>query len=120
MADGIRVEVQGADRLASTLKGAATQLLDQTPANRAAGAQLQAQAMAKAPRRTGRLASSITVLGADRVEVQVGSTLRYAGFQNYGTRHNRPTYFLTGALDAMTTDVYADYADQVMATVKGA
>lgn len=120
MADGVKVEVKGADRLASTLNSAAAMLLDQTPANRAAGAELVRTAMGKAPRRTGRLAGSITVLGADRVELQVGSNVPYASFQNYGTRRNRPTYFLTGALEALTTDAYVDYADQVMGTVKGA
>jgi phage gpG-like protein len=120
VADGVTVEVKGAERLASTLNAAAAKLLDQTPANRAAGEELQVHGMARAPRRTGRLAASIVVLGADRVEVSIGSNLRYAGFQNYGTRHNRPTWFLTGALDVMTTDVYADYADKVMGTVKGA
>jgi phage gpG-like protein len=120
MADGVRVEVKGADRLSSTLNGAARKLLDQTPANRAAGADLVRSAMGRAPRRTGRLAGSITQLRVDRVEVQVGSMVRYAGYQNYGTRRNRPTYFLTGALDKLTTDPYIEYADQVMGTVKGA
>lgn len=116
----ITVEVKGADRLASTLNSAAAKLLDQTPANRAAGLQLRRTAMGKAPRRSGRLAGSITMLSADRVELQVGSNVRYASFQNYGTTHNRPTYFLTGALDALTTDAYVAYADKVMGTVKGA
>jgi phage gpG-like protein len=117
---GVKVEVKGADRLSRTLNAAARQLLDQTPANRAAGQELMATAMGRAPRRTGRLAGSITTLRADRVEVQVGSTVSYGSYQNYGTRHNRATYFLTGALDSLTTDAYADYADEVLATVKGA
>jgi HK97 gp10 family phage protein len=120
MADGVKVEVKGADRLASTLNSAAKQLLDQTEANQAAGQELMQTAMGRAPRRTGRLAGSIHTLRADRVTVQVGSSVRYAGFQNYGTSRNRPTYFLTGALEALTTDVYVDYADQVLSTVKGA
>jgi HK97 gp10 family phage protein len=120
MAAGVTVEVKGADRLASTLNAAATKLLNQTPANVAAGKELVATAMGRAPRRTGRLAGSITTLRADRVGVQVGSGVRYASYQNYGTRHNRPTYFLTGALDALTTDIYVEYADKVMGTVKGA
>jgi len=120
MASGIQVEVQGAQQLERTLHSAATQLLDQSAPNRVAGQQLVATAMGRAPRRTGRLAGSIVVLGTDRVQVQVGSTVRYAGFVNYGSRHNRPTYFLTGALDSLTTDAYAEYADQVLGTVKGA
>jgi phage gpG-like protein len=120
MTDGMRVEVQGAKELERTLHSASKQLLNQTPANQEAGKELVGIAMGRAPRRTGRLAGSITSLRVDRVQVTVGSNVRYAGFQNYGTRHNRPTYFLTGALDQLTTDAYADYADQVLKTVRGA
>jgi len=117
---GVTVVVQGADRLERTLHSAASQLLDQTEPNRVAGQQLVTTAMGRAPRRTGRLAGSITALRTDRVAVQVGSTVRYASYQNYGTKRNRPTYFLTGALDSLTTDAYAAYADQCLARVKGA
>jgi HK97 gp10 family phage protein len=116
----VNVEVKGADRLASTLNTAAAKLLDQSEPNRAAGEELTRRAQGYAPRRTGRLGASITTMRVDRQSVQVGSTVRYAGYQNYGTRHNRATYFLTRALDAQTTDVYADYADKLMGTVKGA
>jgi HK97 gp10 family phage protein len=120
MSDGITVQVQGAQELERTLHSASRQLLNQTPANQEAGKQLVRIAMGKAPRRTGRLSGSITSMRVDRVQVTVGSNVRYAGFQNYGTSHNRPTYFLTGALDQLTTDAYADYADKVLATVRGA
>lgn len=120
MADGIQVQVQGAEQLSRTLNAAARQLQDQRPANLDAGQQLMRTAMGKAPRRTGRLRGSITTLRADQVQVQVGSTVRYAGYQNYGTRHNRPTYFLTGALGQLTLEPYDKYADKVMGTVKGA
>jgi HK97 gp10 family phage protein len=117
---GIQVQVKGAEQLARTLNAAARKLMDQRPANLAAGQDLMKSAMAKAPKRTGRLRGSITVLRNDQVQVQVGSSVRYAGFQNYGTRHNRPTYFLTGALGQLTTEPYDRYADKVMGTVKGA
>ena len=117
---GIKVEVKGADTLARTLNAAARKLQDQRPANLDAGQQLQRTAMGRAPRRTGRLAGSVTVLRTDQVQVQVGSTVRYAGFQNYGTSRNRPTYFLTGALSTLTLEPYDKYADKVMGTVKGA
>lgn len=117
---GMTVEVKGAQELARTLHSAANQLLNQTEPNLAAGQELMRTAMGRAPRRTGRLAGSITTLRADRVTVQVGSTVRYASYVNYGSRHNRPTYFLTGALDSLTTDAYAAYADQCLATVRGA
>lgn len=116
----LTVEVRGAQELQRTLHSAASKLLDQTPANRVAGQQLVSTAMGRAPRRTGRLAGSITTLRADRVELTVGSTVHYATYVNYGSRHNRPTYFLTGALETLTTDAYADYADQCLATVRGA
>ena len=120
MSGGIQVEVKGAEQLSRTLRAAGTKLLDQRPANQVAGQQLMRTAMGKAPKRTGRLRGSITTLRNDQVQVQVGSTVRYAGFQNYGTRHNRPTYFLTGALGELTTEPYEQYADKVMGTVKGA
>lgn len=116
---GMTVEVRGARELDRSLHAAARKLLNQTEPNRVAGQQLVTTAMGRAPRRTGRLAGSITTLRADGVTVQVGSTVRYASYVNYGSRHNRPTYFLTGALDSLTTDAYAAYADQCLAIVKG-
>lgn len=119
MADGVRVNVQGATTLGRTLGTASRQLADQRQPNTEAGRWLARNATGRAPRRTGRLAGSLTPTQVDRTGVSVSSSVRYASFQEYGTRRNRAHYFLTGALADLTTDIYADYADQCLAVVKG-
>jgi HK97 gp10 family phage protein len=120
MSDGVRVEVKGAQELGRTLNDAADSLLDMTPANTAAGLQVARSAAARAPRRTGRLRGSLRPLRIDRAGVQVGSSAPYAAYQEYGTRHVRAHYFLTGALSELTTDPYADYVDKTLQKVRGA
>lgn len=119
MADGMTVDVQGAAMLGRTLGAASRQLADQRQPNEEAGRWLAQNAAGRAPRRTGRLVGSIHPTQVDRVGVSVGSAVRYASYQEYGTRHNRAHYFLTGALADLTTDIYADYADRCLAVVKG-
>lgn len=120
MSDGVRIEVKGAQELSRTLGAAARNLLDMTEPNQAAGQQVARSAAAKAPRRTGRLAGSLRPLRVSRTDVQVGTSTTYAGFQEYGTRHVRARYYLTGALAELTTDPYADYVDDVLDNVRGA
>jgi HK97 gp10 family phage protein len=118
MADGVRFEVKGADTLDRTLHAAAADLQNMQGANVEAGRVLAASAQSRAPRRTGRLAGSIrSTATATSVEVTAGT--RYAGFVNFGTRHNRPTYFLTGALDTAVEPIYAKAVDQAIAQVRG-
>lgn len=106
------VEVEGADRLASTLAKAARDLDAQ--ADDAAGevADLVARdARGRTPRRTGALASTVSAHGP---VVQAGSTLvDYAPYVHFGVRsRNIPARpFLTDAVTA----TQPRWADLVMA-----
>lgn len=122
MADGLRVEVLGADTLARTLDGAAHDLGDMSDANRKAGQLLAQHAAGSAPRRTGRLAGSIRVTEVGKDGVSVGASAPYAPFQEFGTRYVRATYFLTGTLardDGPVIDVYETAIDRTLAQVRG-
>lgn len=68
-----------------------------------------------APRRTGRLASSISPQrrpgGGGRAVVSAP----YAGYVEYGTRHMRGRHYLKRAVEARTPDVVDAYEKQVQA-----
>lgn len=51
-----------------------------------------------APVRTGQLMQSIYAIGAGQWAVKVGAYASYALFQEFGTSHIQPRYFLTRAL----------------------
>ncbi|MGD6810846.1 MAG: HK97-gp10 family putative phage morphogenesis protein [Candidatus Bathyarchaeia archaeon] len=51
-----------------------------------------------APVRTGQLMQSIYAIGAGQWAVKFGAYAPYALFQEFGTSHNQPRYFLTRAL----------------------
>ncbi|MFT3876193.1 MAG: hypothetical protein QM708_07215 [Propioniciclava sp.] len=114
------ITVEGADRLAHTLRDAGRQLdtLDHT----AAGQIIAQQAAQDAPRRTGHLASShalVTTPGA----VQVTNTARYAIPQHQGWAGHNGRPWLTHAAEATesawlhTLDLEAQHA---LDTVQGA
>lgn len=122
MAEGLRIEVKGADTLHRTLDAAARDLQDYSAVNRRAGEVLARTASARAPRRTGRLASQTGVIRADDRGVEVGSTVTYGRFQDLGTRYVRPTYYLSGALgqaEGAVTDVYSVAVDRTIGKVRG-
>ena len=120
MGDAVQIEVKGDRALAQSLRAASRDLLDMTPANKDAGQIVAKSAAARAPRRSGRLAGSLRPLRVTETDVQVGSSISYAGFQEYGTRHVRPRYYLRGALSELTTEPYQDYVDDTLAKVRGA
>lgn len=113
------VKVQGADTLARTLDAAAADLDDLTDANRAAGEMVRNEAAGRAPRKTGALAASLRVeAGPQRALITAG--VRYAGFQEYGTRYVSPKYYLQGALaDADVEEPYYQAADAALGKVRG-
>lgn len=122
MADGLRVEVLGADTLARTLDGAARDLADMSEANRKAGDLLARDAAGRAPHRTGRLGGSIRVTAVGAGGVTVGAAAPYAPFQEFGTRYVRATYFLTGTLahdEGPVIDVYETAVDHALMQVRG-
>lgn len=122
MADGLRVEVKGADTLARTLNAAARDLQDYSAVNRRAGEVLARTAAGRAPRRSGRLAATTAVISADDRGAEVGSGVPYGRFQDLGTRWVRPTYYLSGALgqaEGAVTDVYSVAVDRTVGKVRG-
>lgn len=119
MADGVKVEVKGAAELSRSLSAASRDLMDMTPANQDAGQIVARNAAARAPRRTGRLAGSLRPLRVTGTDVQVGSSVSYAIFQEFGTRHVRPRYYLRGALSELTLEPYQSYTDDILGRVRG-
>jgi hypothetical protein len=122
MADGLSVEVRGADRLSRSAAEAADAFQDLIDVNRRAAAGV-AQA-ARPPRLTGALAASIRVLDANVREGVAGSSLVYAGVIEHGwpARGIEGAGYMAAALDARyaaTVDLYADHVDRTLATVKG-
>ena len=115
-----RVQVIGADRLASTLGDAADALSDfSEPAQRAAVLIARA-ARSRAPRRSGRLGSSLVATAG-----VVSSQVIYAGVIHYGWSARRISGdpFLTDAATATEPSwlpLYADRVDAALALVKGA
>ena len=72
----------------------------------ATGGQVVANAMRlRAPRRTGRLAASITVRPGQNDEVLVGSTVPYDRFVQLGTRYMEPQAYGEEAADSASTAV---------------
>jgi len=118
---GPTIEVRGADRLARTARAAARDLRDLAAANRRVADGIMRAA--RPPRRTGRLAASLTP-SATATEATVSSPLVYAPVIEFGwPGHNiEATHFLADALDARygpTVAIYADTVDQALAQVKG-
>jgi HK97 gp10 family phage protein len=94
-----RLEVQGLNRLVSTMRKAGIDLADMKEANRAAGEIVATEGKREAPRQTGRLAASIRpAKQARRAVVRAGGGgIRYARFQEYGTKKNAARHYLYGS-----------------------
>lgn len=109
----MKVVIEGADRLASTLAAAATELTAMAATNRAAAAAVLSSA--HPPVLTGRLAASLTAEGTD-TEATVSSALIYAPIQE--RRHG----FLAAALasqEAQVVSMHLDHVNDALAGVKG-
>lgn len=78
-------------------------------AARAGGGAVQNVARAVAPKDTGRLAASITV-EMEGDDAQVGPTVDYARFPNYGTRYIRAQHYMEQASAAASPVVAAAMA----------
>jgi len=109
------VTVDGADRLARTLRAAGRELADLTATNQRVAAGIVA--VANPPRLTGRLAASLTPSATSTTATVTAAGVRYAVFVE------ARTHFLARALEARATaslDLYADATDAALAKVKGA
>jgi HK97 gp10 family phage protein len=124
----LRVEVDGADRLAATLEAAGDDLADLEDAGTEAGRLLVGEARRRAPKRSGALAATVTVtqVTGQSVRVSAGSgRVVYAGVQENGwrARNIRARRFMRGALtdqQGAIVEAYRDEVDDIVDTVKGA
>jgi HK97 gp10 family phage protein len=123
MSDGARVEVEGDERLASTLRDAADELADPATALDKSGRLVEQRARAGAPVDTGALANSIRAT-REGVEVLVGPNVGvYAAVQEYGSAHTPAHPYLRPALDysdTVVTGYFKTDADKALSKVKGA
>lgn len=113
------VTVDGADRLAITMRAAAADLADMSTSNRAVGEVVRARAASAAPKVSGRLAGSVRAYPA-RGEVEIASALVYAPPINYGwpARNIVAQPFMVNAVNDSRAAVVARYASDVGSTIK--
>lgn len=122
MTDASRVEIDGADRLASTLQRAAEEMGELDQAQQAAGRLVEQRARSGAPVRYGDLQRSIRA-SVTGTEVHVSSDLNYAGVQEYGSSHTPAHPYMRPALGNSSTQIvalYATDAQRALAKVQGA
>jgi hypothetical protein len=109
----VRLEVQGAERLAATLDAAAAELTRLAATNRAVASAILGAA--RPPVRTGRLAASLTATGTDR-EAVVSSSVRYAPYVE------RRRGFLEAAARSQqdrAVSLHLEHVDAALGDVKG-
>lgn len=118
------VQVVGADTLAATLHSAADDLDDFSGPGTQTTALIASRARTEVPRRTGRLASSITTR-TKALEAEVSSGLAYSnrthwGYARYGQAAQpflvRPAHQLI----PVWTRFYSAEVDRIVHTVRGA
>ena len=119
--EGVRVE--GLDTLVRTLKKAGADIDDMKDASKKAGDTVTSAAVARAPRRTGRLAGSVRPSRlAKGVRVSVGrATVPYAGAIHWGwpARNITAQPFLTDAAKATEPTWVAQYLVDIQKIIDG-
>lgn len=123
MTNGQSVEVIGADRLARTMRAAADDLARLERAGQSAARLVETRARGTAPKRTGRLASSLHS-EVDGDTARVRSDVVYAGVIHYGwsTRNIRAHPFLVpvaAASEPVWRTFYVAEVRTVLGHVKG-
>lgn len=122
MSGAVDVQVDGANRLASTLRSASRRLADVSSPARSAAQVIGAAARARTPVRTGLLRASITVR-SETDGASVGTSVRYAPYVNFGTRYVRARPFLTDAAERgapLALAAYERTTNRALAQVRGA
>lgn len=111
-------EIQGADRLVSTLDQAAEDIQDLAEGHHAAGQVLATAGQASAPRLTGALAATVTYqVGHGLVSLTAGSSsVRYAAAVH--ARHPWLTRTVHAKQDEVV-DAYLEATEQVLSQVQG-
>jgi HK97 gp10 family phage protein len=103
MAGGIEatVNVPGLKDLVRLMRKAGVDMADLKEANKAAGSIVATRGKSVAPRMTGKLAASIRPSKTARKAVvrAGGSGIRYARFQEFGTRKNSAKHYLYGSAE---------------------
>jgi HK97 gp10 family phage protein len=114
------VLVEGAAQLRTTLHAAAAGMATMDGANPDVASLIAAAV--QPPRRTGRLAASVSSSsGPGAAVVSVGAP--YAGFVEYGTRHMRGRHYLQRAVEETQPrwmDLYAAESQRLLDDVRGA
>lgn len=118
MTDTATVEVEGADNLQRTLRRAGDELADLEDANRQAGDVIASAARARAPRRSGRLASSLQS-SVTKGRGSVTSAEPYAGPIHWGwpARNIRSQPFLMEAAAATEGQWFGAYEKDAQAAL---
>lgn len=116
--------VEGAARLAATLKRAGLDMADLKDSNQKAGQVVGDEGKSRAPRRTGRLAGSIrpSRMASGVVVRAGGGSIRYARFAEFGSKKIVAHHYLYGAVDAKADEVleiYWDGVEDALAKVQG-
>ena len=123
MSDSARVEVEGDERLASTLRAASDEIGEPDRALDSAGRLVEQRARGGAPVDTGALANSIRAT-REGVEISVGPTVGvYAAVQEYGSDTTPAHPYLRPALDYSDTVIvglFKSDADKALSKVRGA
>jgi hypothetical protein len=118
-----KASVEGADRLASTLHGAAKDLDDLTAVGRAIERDLLPRIQARTPRRSGRLRGSIRGKPT-KTGIDFGSPLVYGNPIHWGwpARHIAAQRFIWDVVTSSTEAIvgkYEDEVDRILSHVEG-
>lgn len=119
------IKVEGAARLAATLRRAGMDMTDLKDSNQKAGKVVGDEGRVRVPKDTGRLERSIRpARQTSGVVVRAGGNgIRYARFAEFGSKKIRAHHYLYGAADAKADEVleiYWDGVNQALARVEGA
>src|SRR4051812_42811682 len=111
MSDGAVVEIKGLGRLVSTMRKAGLDVTELKRANTRAGEIVATRGRQVAPQATGRLSSSIRpARQARRARVVAGGGgIRYARYQEFGTRKNPARHYLYGSAEQTQPQWLAAY-----------
>lgn len=110
----VRVKVIGDRALAAGLRRAGRELGELEPPTRRAARTVEQTARRLAPKRTGRLAAGTRSRAAGGLGT-VSNSVRYAGYQEYGTSVMRAQQFLRPALYGTDIEeIYEDHAQRAI------
>lgn len=121
----VRIIIEGAGRLATTLATVSAKLEDFTKPGTRAARIAASRARSIAPKRTGALAGTIRATGSKRVgRIEAGAGLRYARPVHWGApaRNQRARPFLSLAAQGSEPTwirAYEDHVDESLTHAKG-